>query len=815
VLTAEPGAGKTTRVPPALLHAGVLDAGEVIVAQPRRIAARLAAIRVAFELGEPVGRRCGYQVRFDSRVSDATKIRFVTEGLLLRRLRDDPTLRGVAVVILDELHERHVDTDVALALLRHLQSTTRPDLRLVAMSATLDAGPVAAFLGARALDCPGRTFPVDVQYVERASDRGVGTQVAAGLQTLAAEGLDGSVLVFLPGAREIRDAAAACAPVAAQLGLQVVTLHGDMPPAAQDEAVAPGARPKLVLATNVAETSVTIDGVAAVVDTGLVRRASHDPWSGMPTLTLGKISRASAKQRAGRAGRTRAGRCLRLYPRHDHDRRPEHDAPDVQRLDLAGAMLDLRALGLHRAGEVAWLTDPPAAAVEAADGLLGRLGAIEADGTLTRTGTRMLKFPAHPRLARLLVEGEHRGIASLTARAAAVLSERSLRGRGTRRRAGSAAADVLADLDDLQGDRRGAALDPATTSRIDRTAKQLGALVDRRARKSSTPRDDLCIALMLAFPDRVARLDPPGPQRTRVVFAAGGDGELGPDSVVAGGDLVVAVAVDQRDDGGSRRTIVRSAAQIEPEWLLELPGPGLTQHVAVTFDPKAQRVDACEETRFGQLVIERTPCRELPPEATDVLRQAALARGVRAFVDDATEVDALLARVAFLRSHRPETTPLTQAELDDTLAQLCDGARSFAQVRRADVLAHAMTRMPEADAQALRRLAPTHVALGGGRRLAVHYEIDRPPWVQSRLQDFFGSTTGPCVADGRVPLVLHLLAPNQRAVQVTTDLASFWDTHYPALRPQLSRRYPKHAWPDDPRTASPPAPRAAGRRRRK
>ncbi len=795
-------------MPPALLDAGL--AGEIVVSQPRRIAARMAARRVAAERGEPVGATCGYQVRFEAKVSDRTRIRFVTEGLLLRRLRDDPTLAGVGIVIVDEAHERHVDTDVALALLRRLQQTRRPDLRLVVMSATLDAEPVAAFLDAPVVHCPGRTFPVDIAYVDRSSDRPVGREVASGLEQLGRDGLDGGVLAFLPGAREIREAARACEPIARRLGLDVATLYGDLSPQAQDAAVTAGPRPKIVLSTNLAETSVTIEGIAAVIDTGLVRRPAHDPWTGMPTLTLAKISRASATQRAGRAGRTRPGRCLRLYTKHDHDRRPEFDAPEIARLDLASAMLDLRAQGVASASALAWLTVPPDASVDAADGLLRRLEAIEADGTLTPTGRDMLRFPTHPRLARLLVETQRRGCASLGARVAAALAERGLRRRDAPPRP-AGVADVLVDLDALQ--QAPHVLDDRAVAAFQRAAAQLGGLVDRSAPASRRPQEDACLALLHAFGDRVARVEAPGPHGARVVFAAGGDGELATDSAVQGEGLIVALDVDMRDDKGrGRRTIVRSAAHVETEWLLELPGDNLVEEVVVELDERAGRVDAFVQTRWDRLVIDRTRRPQLPPQAHERLADAAVAKGVRAFVDDAAHVDRLLDRVAFVRTHRPETRPLTEDDLTEVLRQLCQGAKSFAEVRRADLLSHAIGRLPAEDAAALRRLAPEHVTLPGGRRLPVHYERDRPPWVQSRLQDFFGSTTGPSVAEGRVPLVVHLLAPNQRAVQVTTDLAGFWERHYPALRKQLMRRYPKHAWPEDPIAATPPQPRPPRRR---
>jgi ATP-dependent helicase HrpB len=840
VIQADPGAGKTTRVPPLLLDRGLCEGGRIVVAQPRRLAARMAAQRVASERGEPVGQRVGYQVRFESRTSDATRIVFVTEGLLVRRLRDEPTLPGVAAVVLDEFHERHVDTDVALALSRRLQAGPRPDLRILVMSATLDPGPVAEFLDAPALRSPGRSFPVEVEYRPERAERGLGVQVADALRELGRSGLHGSVLVFLPGAREIRECSEACAGPARALGLEVATLHGELPAAEQDRVVAAGA--KLILATNVAETSITIEGVAAVIDSGLVRRPSHDPWSGLPMLTLAKICRASAEQRAGRAGRTQAGRCIRLYAQHDLERRPAFDEPELARLDLAGAMLDLRAHGLHGPDALAWLDPPPAAAVAAAEGLLRRLGAIAGDGGATDVGREMLRYPVHPRLSRLLVEARRRGIAGLGVAAAAILGERPLRRAPApheRRSEDAAAADVLADIERLTAVRRGTGsrrasfgaedgehdgsssraawhgLDRGAARQVEQVRRQLAELVPRDAPASRAPEDDLCMALLVAFPDRVARVEARGGQPDRLVMAAGGEAELSPDSVVHGARFVVAVAAEQRHEPGRRaaRTVVRSAAAIEPEQLLELDeaSGALVEEVRVRFDAEHERVEAVRETRYEGLVIESVPLREVPPQATALLREAALARGARAFVEDPAALDAWIARVGFLAAHHPSTPVPTEEEVARVLADMCEGRRSFAELRRADLLAHLRAALPPESLAALERLAPEHVTLPGGRRLPVCYELDRPPWVESWLQDFFGSITGPTVAQGRVPLVLHLLAPNRRAVQVTTDLAGFWSRHYPELRNALMRRYPKHAWPEDPRNAAPPPP--SGRRR--
>jgi len=383
VLEAPPGAGKTTRVPPALLEAGLADRGEILVLQPRRLAARLAARRVAEELGEAVGETVGYQVRFEEIAGPRTRIRFVTEGVLTRRLLRDPSLQSVAVVLLDEFHERHLPGDLGLALLRRLQLTSRPDLRIGVMSATLEAAPVAAFLG----DCPtlrseGRRFEVQIDHLTQSDDRPLARQVAAALGRLLNEGLEGDVLVFLPGAAEIRHALEACEPLALSADLLLLPLHGDLPPADQDRAVRRADRRKVIFSTNVAETSVTIDGVVAVIDGGLARTAGHSPWSGLPTLKVAKISQASATQRAGRAGRTRPGRCIRLYTRHDFESRPPFDLPEVRRLDLTEPVLELKAAGITDLATFGWLEAPAPAALASAELLLTRLGALERQGTI-------------------------------------------------------------------------------------------------------------------------------------------------------------------------------------------------------------------------------------------------------------------------------------------------------------------------------------------------------------------------------------------------------------------------------------------------
>src|SRR5918997_835582 len=430
VVEAPPGAGKTTRVPPALLDAGVAGEGEVWVLEPRRLAARLSARRVAEERGESLGETVGYQVRFDEVGGARTRLRFLTEGVLTRRLLADPRLGRAGVIVLDEFHERHLQADLAVALLRRLQRTERPDLRLVVMSATLDAAPVAEFLESPVLRSEGRRFHVEIEHLARPDERPLAEQVASAVARLITEGaggLDGDVLVFLPGAAEIRRAQSACEQLAERHDLLVVPLHGELPAEEQDRAVRPAGRRKLILSTNVAETSVTIEGVAAVIDSGLARVAGQSPWSGLPVLKVSRVSRASAVQRAGRAGRTREGRCLRLYTAQDFGARPPHETPEVRRLDLAESVLELRAAGVVDVGGFEWFEPPAPEALEAAETLLRRLGATDAAGRVTDAGRAMLRLPLHPRLGRIVVEAEGRGVAREACTIAALISERDIR----------------------------------------------------------------------------------------------------------------------------------------------------------------------------------------------------------------------------------------------------------------------------------------------------------------------------------------------------------------------------------------------------
>jgi ATP-dependent helicase HrpB len=837
VIEAPPGAGKTTRVPRALHEAGLAGGGEIVVLEPRRLAARLAARRVAQELGERPGETVGWQVRFEEVAGPATRIRYVTEGLLTRRLLASPTLPGVGAVVLDEFHERHLQGDLALALLRRLQRSARPDLRLVAMSATLDAAPVARFLGAPSLRSEGRRFEVAVEYQspeDAARQDRLDDQVARAVRRLHREGVVGDVLVFLPGAAEIRRAREALAEWADRAGVDVLPLHGDLPPEEQDRAVTPGRRPKVILSTNVAETSVTIEGVVAVVDAGLARVASHSPWSGLPTLELKKISRASAAQRAGRAGRTGPGRALRLYTRADHDGRPEFDVPEVLREDLADTLLSLAALGAG--ADLEWFEPPPAAAVDAARSLLLRLGAIDAAGAITGVGRAVLRVPGHPRAGRLVVEAARRGAADGGALLAALLGERDLRDRRALEGLSLPATGPSDLLELAQVFEEAAAarfaperlrrmgVAPGAAQAVERSRRQLQRVareVAREGRRSSTSTSTtttaaeqaLLMATLAAYPDRVARRRAPGSDE--IVLTGGGSARLDPASVVREAPLLVAVDAEERR--GDRRfpgartaeARVRIASAVTQEMLLDLFPDALRYDEALSWNAQAERVEVTERLLYEDLVLEESRAARPDPEKVAArLAEEALARGARSFAEEGA-VDRVLARLAFAAGHAPDAglAPPTEVDLAAAVRELCAGRRSFAELREVDLPAALLARLDPRARATLERLAPDRVTLPGGRATRIHYEAGKPPWVESRLQDFFGMAAGPAVAGGRVPVVLHLLAPNQRAVQVTTDLSGFWDRHYPSIRRELMRRYPRHSWPEDPRTATPPPPR--------
>jgi ATP-dependent helicase HrpB len=728
VIEAPPGAGKTTRVPPALLSR---VGGEILVLEPRRLAARLAARRVASERGEKLGDTVGYQVRFEDVSGPRTRLRFLTEGVLTRRLLSDPGLKGVSAVILDEFHERHLEGDLALALLRRLQLTRRPDLRLIVMSATLDAAPIARYLGG----CPvlrseGKLYELAIEYTPH-SPAPLEEQVTSALERLLKHGMSGDVLVFLPGAAEIRRTARAIGTLAERAGFLVLPLHGDLSPAEQDRAVGPAGSRKVILSTNVAESSVTIEGISAVIDSGVARIAADSPWTGIPSLHVQRISQASAIQRAGRAGRTGPGRVIRLYTAEDFHRRPTADTPEILRRELSQMALLLRAM---RAAELDWLDAPPPAALAAANALLDNLSITPG----------MADLPLPPRLARLLTEAAQRGVPEKGCAVAAVLSA------GER---GSADLLTLVESD----------WQPQTRRIYDQ--------LRRRFSRRDTGGDDAILqSVLAAFPDRVARHRRGG----ELLLSSGASARL-PD---CRHQFLIAIDVEERRDSLAHNgaPLVRLAAPIEPEWLLERA----TERTTLEWNRTAERVEQVSALLYDQLALEETRSPAPDSEETaQMLAEKALEVDLGRFADKEA-LEQLRARASFAG---------VEIDVKAALASLCRGRSSLAQLASANLVASLRP-------AGLDKKAPERITLPGGREVKVHYEPGKPPWIESRLQYFFGVRETPRI--GPVPVVVHLLAPNRRPVQVTTDLAGFWERLYPQVRRELSRRYPKHKWPENP-----------------
>lgn len=841
VLRAPTGAGKTTRVPPALL--ALLDAAapRVVVVEPRRVAARAAARRMAAEGGWELGREVGYQVRFDRRAGAATRILVVTEGILLARLQADPFLDGVGAVVFDELHERRLGQDLALAMVRRVQREVRGDLRLVATSATLDPGPLAAWLGdAPVVESSGFLHPVAVEHLDPADRRlPAGALVArrpweiAELAAWGVRGLlattGGDVLAFLPGVGEIERTREALASDGAAAGLDLVPLYGDLPPAAQDAALAAGARRRVVLATNVAETSITLEGIAGVVDSGWQRRPRFDPATGLDRLELARISRASAEQRAGRAGRLGPGRCLRLWSEHEDRGLAERETPEVARVDLAGAALELFAWGESDLAAFDWFEAPEPAAVERAVALLARLGAVatrtEGGHAITALGRAMAAVPAHPRLARLLIEGRRRGVGDEAALVAALLGERfPLRRRDHPPPSRSDLLDAADAVAAFAAGRRAPGVEPAAARFVLRARDQLAAVAaaadgrsasspegDDRGRRTRAPSDDLLLrSILAAYPDRVARRRAPGD--SRAVMVDGRGVVLGDESAVREPELFVAVEVaGPRGAGGEAR--VRIASAVDAAWL---PAERLTRAVEIEWDAERRRAVARRRTRYEDLALadDEVPLpAERAGEAEALLVAAACADLPAALGLDAEPVASFLARLRSLAAWMPELDLPTfgDEEIAALLPLLAAGRRSLDELSRAPLVDVLRGHLTARQAAALEREAPERLEVPSGSRLRLDYEPGRPPVLAVRIQELFGLAETPRVAAGRVPVLLHLLAPSGRPQQVTQDLASFWENTYPQVKKELAGRYPKHAWPEDPRRAV--AMRGAKRRR--
>ena len=855
VIVAPPGTGKTTRVPPrvaALVASGALgDAvdrgGRVIVLQPRRLAARASAARMAAERGENVGASVGYHVRFDRRVSAGTRIEVVTEGLLLRRIAHDPLLEGVAAVIIDELHERSLDVDMALAFVAEVRREVRPDLRVVAMSATLDAEPVAAFLGgATILRQTAALHPVVVHWDASPQAGALAGRVLAAVVEVdallgpASAGAPGHMLVFLPGMGEILAAERALSAVAATRGLRVLPLHGSLPMAAQDRALAPSTQRKVVLSTDVAETSLTVEGLAAVIDGGWRRRPQRELALGVDRLVTERISAASAVQRAGRAGRQGPGICRRLYAKAEFAAFEPFDRAEIHRSDLSRPVLEVRAWGAdpRRFG---WLEAPAAEAIDAADRQLARLGALQA-GLLTPTGRAMAALPLAPPVARVLIEGARAGRLTTAAAVCALASERDVMPRPPVAGGQSDLTLRLVALDAAAAAR----FAPATLSRWgldgpaarrffelrDALVRAAAGLASEQGSGRGSERDDVGLAiddaseaeiaawLAAGFPDRVGKRRAAG--SGRVLLASGHGAVLGEHSVVRDAEFVVAVVVEAGRRGERTEATVPVAVAIAQGALAG------SEQLETRWDARRLAVVQSLTTRYGALVLSERPAdgRSDGDAATRLLAAKARNDPARTLsLDD--DAAALLARLRWLSPLMPELAIPCFRELDvgggssdddddahaaalagfDLFDVLAVDRRSFEDLRRAPLAATIEAALPWALREALATHAPEQLTLPSRAKARVRYDGGGPT-VSVRLQDAFGWTQTPTFAGGRAALRVELLAPNGRPAQVTSELGSFWSGGWSEVRKALRGRYPKHAWPEHPTLADARKPRS-------
>ncbi|MDF0602228.1 ATP-dependent helicase HrpB [Psychromarinibacter sp. C21-152] len=773
VLQAPPGAGKTTRVPLAMLEAGLPAAGRIVMLEPRRLAARGAAARMAETLGEPVGETVGYRMRGETRVSKATRIEVVTEGILTRMLQSDPELGGVGALIFDEFHERSLNADLGLALSWEVREALRPDLMVLVMSATLDAGPVAEMLDAPVVTSEGRSHPVDLRWQERPVAKGQRFEAAmADLVAQAVGETDGGVLAFLPGEGEIRRVAAALEG-RLPAGVAVQPLYGALPFSAQRAAVAPlETGRKLVLATAIAETALTIQDVRVVVDGGLARRARFDPGRGMTRLVTERVTRAEATQRTGRAGRVAPGLCYRLWTKGEDGGLQAFPPPEITTADLCGLALELAMWGVQGPEELSLLTPPPEKGLAEARALLVELGALDAAGHVTGHGRALAALPLHPRLAHMLaVAGPE------AAPLAALLNDRDpLRGEGT---------DLTLRLKALRRAKGNPALE-----RIATEAKRLRRLAGQPEGAARTPAE----MAALAYPDRVG-LRRPG-DAPRWLLSGGTGAEMDAGDPLAGSRLIVATELT----GGGREAKIRQAVALTEAELRGLYGDRIGWHDVCRWSKRHRRVEARQQERFGALVLDDRIWKNPPPEAF----AAALLDAVRdlglPWTDRARR---LQSRIELLRGQGADLPDSSDAALmktlEDWLLPALAGRRSLDGLDIADAL---LARLDWPQRQALDRLAPPDFETPLGRKIPIDY-AGGTPQIEVRLQEMFGVTEHPVIGPDRLPLKVTLLSPARRPVQVTTDLPGFWATSYAEVRKDMRGQYPKHPWPEDPTQADP------------
>jgi ATP-dependent helicase HrpB len=818
VLRAPTGSGKSTRIPQMLLDLNLVQ-GQIVVLQPRRIAARLLAARIAQERGVRLGGEVGYQIRFERVESAQTRIKFVTEALLLRQMASDPELKGIGAVVFDEFHERNLHSDVALALARRLQETHRPDLLIMAMSATLDTEGVAKWLGsAETLAADGRAYPVQIEYTHlpRNSTRPIWDAAAEQVRRVLREESEGDILVFMPGSYEIMRTIGAVRNLPESGGVDILPLYGELPPEEQDRAVKPSPGRKVIVATNVAETSLTIPGVRAVVDAGLARIARFDPHRGIDTLLVEPVSQASAEQRAGRAGRTGPGRCIRLWSQTDHEARPLREVPEIKRVDLSETILLLLTSGWGEAATFPWYEKPDDKALQRALTVLADLGAVDAQGKLSALGRRMSVFPAHPRYARMLLAAGELDCVYEVCRIAGLAQGRDILFRKVDDRTENA-RDSVEQEDGSDFFPRLALLQRAVEMKFDadacdrfgvhgqaaRQADQAARQFLRLAEGQGLPVSDRIAdpaavrrCLLLGFSDRLAvRLDA-GTLRCALVH--GRTGELRRESSIRNAKLLVAAEVDEIQARGGVTTYLSLATAIEEAWLQELFPAEFSTVNQVRYDGSQRRVVTRVERRFRDLVLEAKERDDAPSDAASRLLAEEVAAGRLELEKWDAPVDAWIRRVNFLAKHCPELgiPPFDDAARRMVIEEVCSGAVAYRDIRDRPVFGVVRGWLTHEQAMALESYCPEKIVLPRKKHPArIEYTEDGQAEVEATVQelyDFPGTKLRVCL--GKVPMVVCIQSPARRTQQRTTDLDAFWKGSYEGVKKELRGRYPKHEW---------------------
>lgn len=819
ILQAPTGSGKSTRLPQFLLDDGLSPEGQILVLQPRRLPARMLAARVASERGSKPGKEVGYQIRFDDVSCAQTRIKFITEGLLQRIITSNPSLKGIGAILFDEFHERHLHGDVALAQACHIQKTLRPGLRIVVASATLETTTLSEALA----PCPiiqseGRTFPVDIRYLKKlpSPQTPIWETAAQAVLELMSEHPGGDALVFMPGAYEINRTIETLRRTA-RSSLTLLPLHGELSASAQDEVMQSSSNRKVIVSTNVAETSLTIEGVRLVIDSGLARIPRFDPNRGIDTLLIEKISLASADQRAGRAGRTAPGTCLRLWPERENTHRPRYTQPETERLDLAETLLFLKGQGFSRSSDFPWIDAPPAPSVRRAGELLQELGAASStDGSITERGRQMQAFPAHPRYARMLLEAAQRQCVAEACLLAALTQERSVLTRPGSPKAAAFQKELLADSTASDFIAQFRAVEIATDERFDVReceavgiraqsarraslgAHQLMRIAERQGLPTESPPapwPEVARCLLAGFPDRVALR--PSMGSARCILHHGQAGSLSKDCAVQAARLMVICEVRELSRKGGKVEVVFSlASAIEEAWLGEVFPDAFHETEEVRFDETTRRVVGIREKRFGSLVLESSASGEPSPEEASHMLARRVLDGSLKLKNWTDEIEQWIVRVNGLSAWCPELEipPLRDEDRPFLIQQVCDGAFGYKEIKDREVWPVIRSWLSPAQADALAKLAPERIELPSGRRAKIRYQPDGPPILSAKIQDLYDAPKNLQIALGKTPLLYEILAPNFRPVQLTDDLAGFWERTYPEIKPQLKRRYPRHEW---------------------